>query len=190
MDLYEAIEKRRTIRKFKGPATPVQLNRIITAGSKAPSRRNTQSWEVVIVGDPELIERISERKYILNRGNKPREERVSAELEAYAQHQKDAFSSASLILVYYGIVQASWAVPFDAASAWLLIENICLAAVAEGLGSRIVTFWDGAEKDIGAIVQAPEGMALAAGISVGVPAEEAGPRTLKPQGKWLHQNHF
>jgi len=190
MDLYEAIERRRTIRKFKTPATEEQLRRIITAGSKAPSRRNTQFWEVIIVDDPGLIEKISERKYVLNRGNKPREEPVSPELEAYAQRQKDSFANTSLILVYYGIVQTSWAVAFDAASAWLFIENICLAAVAEGLGTRIATFWEGAEKDISQIVQVPEGMALAAAISIGVPAEEPGPRTLKPQEKWLHRNQY
>lgn len=190
MNLYEAIEKRRTIRKFKAPATPEQLHRIITAGSQAPSRRNTQFWKVVIVDDPVLIEKISERKYVLNRGNKPREEKVSPELEAYAQRQKDSFAHASLILVYYGIVQTSWAVPFDSASAWLFIENICLAAVAEGLGSRIATFWEGAEKDINQMVQALEGVALAAAVSIGVPAEEAGPRTLKGQEDWVHRNHF
>ena len=190
MNLYEGIEKRRTIRKFRAPATPEQLNRILTAGSKAPSRKNTQFWEVVLVEDPVLVEKISERKYVLNRGNKPREEKVSPELEAYAQRQKDSFAKASLILVYYGIVQTSWAVPFDAASAWLFIENICLAAVAEGLGTRIATFWQGAEKDINQIVYAPEGMALAAAVSIGIPAEEPAPRTLKSQEKWVHRNRF
>jgi nitroreductase len=32
VDIYEAIEKRRTIRKFKGPATEEQIKRIILAG--------------------------------------------------------------------------------------------------------------------------------------------------------------
>ena len=37
MDIYEAIEKRRTIRKFVKPATEEQLNRIITAATLSPS---------------------------------------------------------------------------------------------------------------------------------------------------------
>ena len=82
MVIYEALEKWRTIRRFKGPATMGPLNRIITAGSRAPSRRNTQFWEVVIVDDPVIVEKISERKYVLTRENKPREEPVSPELEA------------------------------------------------------------------------------------------------------------
>ena len=42
MDLYEAIEKRRTVRKFKSPATEEQLKKIISAGVKAPSAGNKQ----------------------------------------------------------------------------------------------------------------------------------------------------
>ena len=34
MDLYEAIEKRRTIRIFKAPASEEQLKKIILAGTK------------------------------------------------------------------------------------------------------------------------------------------------------------
>ena len=56
MDFYEAIEKRRHVRKFKAPATEEQLNRIIVAGTKAPSPDNDQTWEFVVVDDPALIE--------------------------------------------------------------------------------------------------------------------------------------
>ena len=37
MDVYEAIEKRRSVRKFKGPVTEEQLGRILQAGAPAPS---------------------------------------------------------------------------------------------------------------------------------------------------------
>jgi len=94
MDLYEAIEKRRTIRRFKGPATREQLNRIIDAGTKAPSPGNRRNWEFIVLEDPSLIEKISERKYILNRGDKPRGEQVSPAQEAGAQAQKDSFANA------------------------------------------------------------------------------------------------
>ena len=96
MELYEAIEKRRTIRKFKAPATQEQIMRIIAAGTKAPSGTNQQRWEFIIVDDPALIEKISERKYVLNRGNKPRGEAAeSPEKEKGAQMQKESFANAS-----------------------------------------------------------------------------------------------
>ena len=60
MDLYEAIAKRRTVRKFKGPATEAQLMRIMVAGTKAPSGMNQQRWEFIVVDDPALIEQIAD----------------------------------------------------------------------------------------------------------------------------------
>ena len=59
MEFYEAIEKRRTIRKFKAPATKEQIMRIIVAGTKAPSGANQQRWEFILVEDPDSIGKIS-----------------------------------------------------------------------------------------------------------------------------------
>ncbi len=182
MDFYEAIEKRRTVRKFKSPATMEQLNRILVAGSKAPSGGNQQGWEFILVDDPALIEKISERKYILNRGNKPREEQVSPEQDERAQGQKDSFANASSAAVYYK--------KGARAEVWMCIENILLAVVARGLATRIGAFGGGAEKDIDKLLQIPEGMELAAVLSIGVPAMEVGPRNLRPEGSWLHRNRF
>ena len=88
MDFHEVIAKRRTVRKFKGPATEAQLMRIMVAGTKAPSGMNQQRWEFIVVDDPALVEKIAERKYVLNRGNKPRGEEVAPEVEKAAQAQK------------------------------------------------------------------------------------------------------
>ena len=183
MDIYEAIEKRRTIRRFKAPATKEQILRIIAAGTKAPSGTNQQRWEFILVDDPALVEKISERKYVLNRGNKPRGEAAeSPEKEKGAQMQKESFANASHVAVYYkegGI-----------GDAWMCLENMSLAAVAEGLGTRIAAFGMGADKDINKILKAPAGYELAAVLSIGVPAMEPAPRNLRPEGSWLHHNQF
>ena len=183
MDIYEAIEKRRTIRRFKAPATKEQLMRIITAGTKAPSGTNQQRWEFIVVDDPGLIEKISERKYVLNRGNKPRgEEAESPEKEKGAQMQKESFANASHIAVYFK--------EGGAGEAWMCLENMSLAAVAEGLGSRVAAFGMGADKDINRILKVPAGYELAAVLSIGVPAMEPAPRKLRPEGSWFHLNQF
>ena len=183
MDIYEAIEKRRTIRKYQGIATEEQLNRIITAATKSPSGGNKQNWEFVIVDDPTLIEKVSEIKYLLNRG-KPRGEEVSEDTEKAAQRQKDSFANASLVLVFHNSKLA------DAAGVWCCIENMLLAAVAEGLGTRIARFRGDSVTDINKLMGAPEGMDLVAAISIGVPAEKPESRSLRPDGSWLHRNSF
>jgi len=191
MDLYEAIEKRRTTRQFKGPAGEDQIKRIIDAGTKAPSPGNNQCWEFVVVDDPELKDKIGEMKYVLSRGNKQREEPVSPEKEEDASGQKSCITNSSLILIYYDTgTMGKLGTRTNAAAAWSCIENMLLAATAEGMASKITSYWGEMPDAIARLVNAPENMELAAAISVGVAAEEPSPRKLRPEGSWLHQNRF
>jgi len=183
MELYQAIEKRRTIRKFKGAATQEQLKRILTAGTQAPSGMNKQNWEFVLVDDPALIEAISQIKYVMNRG-KAAGEAVPEAQEKGALKQKDSFKNATLVVVYCNKELA------DSVGPWLCIENMSLAAVAEGLGSRIARLGGEAVAQVNKLLNAPPSMELVAALSIGTPDEEAAPRTLRPEGSWLHRNRF
>lgn len=52
MDLYEAIEKRRTIREFQDKQVPMDtVKKIISAGLKAPTNDHLRQWEFVVVND-------------------------------------------------------------------------------------------------------------------------------------------
>jgi len=189
VELYEAIEKRRSIRKFKSPPTQEQLPRVLRAGGLAPSAFNRQGWDVVIVDDPGLIEKIADIKYRLNRGLGSA---VEGSIEDHALRQKAAFVNSTLLMVYHRLGKNERESRYDAGSAWLLMENICLAAVAEGLGTRILSFWDWAEEEVNSLLQVPEGKKQVSAINIGVPdsTEAIRPRALKAQGKWIHRNRF
>ena len=189
MELYEAIEKRRSIRKFKSPPTEEQLQRVLQAGGLAPSAFNRQGWDVVIVDDPALIEKIADIKSRLNRGLGSA---VEGSIEDHARRQKAAFANSTLLLVYHRLGKNERESRYDAGSAWLLMENICLAAVAEGLGTRILSFWDWAEEEVNSLLQVPEGKKQVSAINIGVPdsTEAIRPRALKAQEKWVHRNRF
>jgi len=66
MDLYETIERRRTIRTFTKGASQATLKKIIVAGSKAASAGGREPWEFILVDDPRAIEKIADLKYRLN----------------------------------------------------------------------------------------------------------------------------
>ena len=66
MNIYEAIEKRRTIRSFTRGTTEEIIRKIIIAGTRSISAENSQPWEFIIVDDTQLIEQIAEHKYQLN----------------------------------------------------------------------------------------------------------------------------
>lgn len=188
MDLYEAIERRRTIRIYKKGASEEQLRKIILAGTKAPSAVNSQPWEFIIIKDQKIIDQLSGIKYQQTRKDPPRNVEESDAVEKIALAQKESFKNASVVAVCN---KAEWE-----RSVWLCIENMLLAAVAEGLGSGIVLYWGEGEKDAEKILGLPEGYELTAIVKIGEPGEEGFPRDKnpyaprRPKFSWLHIDRF
>ena len=67
MDLFRAVEKRRSIREFKPtPVATEDLRRMLEAGRLAPSGGNLQPWYFIAVGHPKtkkaLVRAFNEKK--------------------------------------------------------------------------------------------------------------------------------
>lgn len=189
MEFYDVIEKRRSIRVCKKGATEEQLRKIILAGTKAPSAVNRQPWEFIIVNDHSTIERLAELKYQLNRKKDPdREDMADEDREKGALRQKKYFRNTSVIAVCN---EVGWE-----KSVWLCIENMSLAAVAEGLGSCIVLYWDNEKREVEKLLGLPENYELTALLKIGVPGEKGFARNKNPRAprrpefSWLHKNRF
>jgi len=59
MDLEEVIKERRSIRRFSQEKIDSQvIEKIIEAGTFAPSHCNSQGWKFIVVDDPEVKEKI------------------------------------------------------------------------------------------------------------------------------------
>ena len=183
MDIYEAIEKRRSIRSYKQGATEAQLRKLLAVGAKAPSSSNRQSWEFVVVEDGKLADQIAELKYQFNRKFPPGPGESQKEVEERALNQKKAFQHASVVAV---CTKGG-----DVASAWLAVENICLAAVAEGLGTCITGFGGGEEKkSVESLLKLPAGYEMICILKVGVPEKPGTKPAMRPEYSWLHTNTF
>ena len=182
MDIYEAIEKRRTVRIFKKGATEEQLRKIILAGSKAPSAGNRQSWEFIMIDDPKIIDQLGESKYQLNRKFSPGPSETQKEVEERALNQKKWFQNSSVVAV---CTRSG-----DFGTGWLAVENMSLAAVAEKLGSNIITYWDEEKKKVEKILRLPEDYELICVLKFGVPGAEVTAPKRRPDFSWLHKNKF
>src|SRR3954447_8183399 len=56
METWDAITARRNVREFDDrPLAPADLERILEAGRRAPSSRNWQPWDFVVVTDREQL---------------------------------------------------------------------------------------------------------------------------------------
>ena len=177
MDVYEAIEKRRTVRQFTEPATDDALKRIIMAGTMSASPLNLQAWEFILVDDPELIEQIAQHKYLQN-------ERT---FKGSGAGQKNAYKNCSIVAVCSekNLPQNVWA-------AWMCIQNMYLAATAEGLGIVPSELWGEDRAAVEKLLGLPENYRLAAMVLIG---KQKGYPDLpkikrRPAWSWLHRNHF
>jgi len=182
MDVYDAIDKRRTVRIFKKGASEEQLRRIILAGSKAPSGGNRQPWEFIVIDHPKIIDQLGELKYQLNRKFTPDEGETQKDVDERALKQKTGFQNASVVAVCTK--------QKESVNGWLAVQNMSLAAVAEGLGSNIVSYWDVAKKDAEKVLGLPGEYELTCVLKIGVPKEEAQPPERRPEWSWLHKNKF
>jgi len=176
MDLYEAIEKRRTIRAFKQGVSEELLRKIILAGTKALSGSNRQPWEFIIVDDSKIIDQIAEHKYQANR-------KADLDVDPAALRQKNAYQNCTVVAVCSK--KAAGAV-----SAWMCYENMALAATAEGLAAVPSTLGGQHKEAVGKLLGLPEDYELITVMLCGVPAEEPRPKEMRPDFSWLHRNRF
>ena len=59
MDVYDAIESRRTIRDFEDRPVPTEIiEKILDAGLKAPTNDHMRQWEFVVVDDKKQREKL------------------------------------------------------------------------------------------------------------------------------------
>ena len=60
MNVYECLENRRTIRRFKSvPVKEETLTKILNAARWAPSSRNQQPWHLIIIRAKETLNHIN-----------------------------------------------------------------------------------------------------------------------------------
>ncbi len=116
MNVYEAINKRRSVRVYQDKAIPEDvLNRILDAARLAPSAKNRQEWKLVVVKDKDTRQKMQE-----------------------VANNQPFVSQASVVIAAVGLTPNDTMrceVPTDPVDVAIAIDHITLAAVEEGLGT-------------------------------------------------------
>ncbi len=168
MDLITAITGRRSVRKYTGdPVKESDVAAVLEALRWAPSWANTQSWEIVIVKDPETKRKLGET---LPAGNPACSSFNEAPvvIVACARRGKAGYFKGTAVTD-----KGDWYM-FDVA---LAMQNLTLAAYARGLGTVLVGFFD-AEK-VAHLLNIPEEVAVVAMTPLGYPDGEVKPTPRK-----------
>ena len=189
MELYEVFEKRRTYRDFSDREVSDEiLKRVIGAAFKAPTNDHLRQLEFVVVRGRENIAKViaplaknmaAFKKLVAEVDESDDQDKMAMFADALPKQQKMLMQSGLLIIPFFR--QLTWPLlkPEEQsslnyfASAWCALENMLLAATAEGLGTVFhIPVSDEAEK-IKKIVNEPDGYEFTCMLTMGYPAENA-----------------
>jgi nitroreductase len=145
MDVFEAIQERRSIRTFTDkPVEREKIEKILEAGRLAPSARNSEPWHFIVVTNVE-------KRKTLSKG-------------LYAKF----VSQAPLVIVACGDKKASS--DWYAVDVSLAVENMILAAINEGLGTCCVGSFN--EKDVMELLKIPDNYEIIVMLAIGYAGEK------------------
>jgi len=189
MDFYQAIDSRRTVRDFKpDPIDAEIIRRILSAGLKAPSNDHMRSWEFVVVTDKavaaqilkKIPKKVSDKRldFIMKSWKLGDEAQRQMYIDAIPKQHQMLYNAGCLLLPFYKqpgpLLKPKTISSLNAfASIWCCIENILLAATAEGLACALRIPLGSEAEHIMGIVHHPAEYVLPCCIGIGYPAEDA-----------------
>jgi nitroreductase len=160
MNVYEAITKRRSIRRFQNKAVPYEvLEKCIDAARLAPSGRNQQLGEYVVINDPKVLPGIFE-----NIGG-------SAKLppDKGGPRPEQAPKAYTIILINKTLEGDANRRRVTLIDMGLATENIILTALEQGIGCCPILMFN--EADIKLLLEIPDSYDIALVIAMGYPDE-------------------
>ena len=153
MDFYDVIEKRRTIRDFENETIPEEVvERIISAGLKAPTNDHMRDWHYIVIQDKDTVANLLE---IIPKGISDNDmEQLLKDWNLKDFEQQEAYRNAvpkqhrmlldaSVIVIPLLKQKTDILHPENLshlngfASIWCSIENIFLASTSEGYGCTL-----------------------------------------------------
>jgi nitroreductase len=201
MPIEEAMRTQRALRRLRpDPVDDTLVLRLIELALKAPTGRNAQSWEFVLVKDPAVKARLA-RLYRLAWGLYGRlgrrltatDPKMQRQLNA-VQWQVEHFEEIPVLVVaclrglrpvwppvvvtsYYGSIYPS-------------VQNLLLAARAAGLGAALITLplWN--TWLVRRALRLPWRVTPCAVVPLGWPLGRYGPTTRRPVGAVVHLDRY
>lgn len=153
MELYEAIEKRRTVRDFENEAIPqAVIERIVGAALKAPTNDHMRDWHYIVIRDKSTVVKLLE---IIPKGISDEDmDKLIRDWNLSDSEQQDAYRNAvpkqhrmlmdaSVVIIPLLKQKTNILCPENIshlngfASIWCSIENIFLASTAEDYGCTL-----------------------------------------------------
>ena len=171
MNVFEALTKRRSIRKYQSkPVETEKITKILEAARLGPSANNQQPCYFIVITKPEI-------KQSLN-----------------TAYKAEWFLQAPVIIVCCANPKEAWRRGWNGEEYWkvdaaIAMQNLILEATELGLGTCWVANFD--EKAAKKVLNIPNEIRVVAMTPIGYPGEEKGPVTnRKPLDKIVHNEKW
>lgn len=178
-DFMEVIKRRRSIRRYQDQEIPEEnLNQVLEAIRWSPSWANTQCWDVIVIKDSGIKQKLQE---VLSTGNPARK----------------AIEEAPVVIALCGKLERSGFRKGQAATKfgdWFMFDlgiatqSLCLAAYNLNLGTVIVGLFD--QDKAKNILNVPEDYEVVALVPLGYAAQEVSSPPRKEIGEFVHYDTF
>jgi nitroreductase len=155
MDVYEAAVNRRSIKRFKDMPVPYGvLENCVNAARLAPSGKNRQLCEYIIIDDESLLPKVFDNVGI--GGDPPPEQMPRAYILSLINTTLEQELEASRLVTIYGDGMA--------------VENMILVALERGIGSCPIMGFK--ERELKQLLNIPDKYEIALVLALGYPDEK------------------
>lgn len=189
--LYAIIAARRDVRRFRpDPLDPKLVRRLLAAAHAAPSVGHSQPWRFVLVADAttrECAAVIAERERLRQAGllaEDAARRMLDLQLEGIREAPLGIVVCCDRRVEARGVLGRATFPDTDLWSCTLAVENLWLAARAEGLGLGWVTLFP--PEELAGLVNLPEGVETLGWLCLGWPDERPPAPGLERAG-WSHR---
>lgn len=208
LDIYEAIDLRRTVRDFKAEKIEIDvIKKIIAAGLKAPTNNHQREWEFIVINDKttclKVIDPIAK--------NTTREDTITIidqwgltdplqremYLDAIPKQHRMLLTAGCLILPCFRqksplLKPANLSALNSFASIWCCIENMLLAAASEGIYGVTRIPFDEEITHVREVLKMPEDYEFPCYLALGYPREDVKPiaQNAIPAEERIHFNKW
>lgn len=195
--LMEGIFRQRAIRYFKPDAVPDELvQKLIEAGTKAPSGGNRQPWKFLVIRDAELKRRIGKYYRLAYEAAYGVATATTGALAPAVRRSATSLSETmhEVPLLILACIEhdGSPSATGRGGSIFPSVQNILLAAQALGLGSVLTSLHRRYEAEIKELLGIPDNVETVALLPIGYPAAGSryGPTTRQPVSEVAYRDRW
>ncbi len=204
VELLEGLATTRAIRRYTDePVTDEQLQQILFAATRAPSGSNRQAFRFLVLRDSDVAREAKRliateaagfwdakrRSDGYDAGSGADQDSPKARMARAMQAYVDGFADVP-VLILPCLVRYRAPDSTEGASVYPACQNLLLAARAIGLGG-VLTGWHAAvEPQLRDLLGIPDGVFVAAAITIGHPAGRHGPVRRRPIAELVYEDRW